>query len=710
MVDLVANSKGMSEEELQARKHDLKREQKRQRKDFDALTKQLADQAEKNVTPEVECQQTYKRLALKEKQLTELSDAMTVYTPSEKLKKKYAEEAKMAALQARQFKDDVLRKMQAEFEQRKREEKEKEEARKRKLEEHYKKLQQDLEEEHHREEQKLREREEEKQRLQRRQLEERQRNQADEIARGSASEEEKQRLLREHTMNMERLEENLVEEQNRSKAALAAKLEARKKKKGDAAMAKLGKDKQLEEDAEHRKNLALKEQENALMGANSTNKTETSDVLIGELPTNAVRPGTKAGLNLSAQSSRSGAPGMASTGNAEQDWVNLLMASPFFNQINDLENMLEKSDMTGEPTRPLVKGANYSHPYIDVKDAQWMCAGDLVPVDSAQISPSQYVVYRFGVFVIRLLHQQIGTPDVTLLLASNLPPNNYDRNAFRNSVFYEYSKNLLFVRRERMDSIGEFVVLILHAVSHIHVGEMTDDGNAHFLRMFYKCLKVVCQDMFFSRSKQSPVSQSVIGPQWTNNRAALEQALAPLAKKTDDKINVIGELVDMKVDGPSRNDFSKERMGQRLYGSENLTSNARLRQYLASKGGYMASSDFIATRMAELKGSAAPSTPRSSLHKRVPPPMHTPRDVVGKQLSELHTKSDSLNEELAEVLKIEAALREGLRQMDGDVSQRDSVQSVSEQLEKQMLRKNDLLKQIASIESDITKKEKEAKK
>lgn len=53
-------------------------------------------------------------------------------------------------------------------------------------------------------------------------------------------------------------------------------------------------------------------------------------------------------------------------------------------------------------------------------------------------------------------------------------------------MYYEHARNILFVRKERMDSIGEFVVLILHAVSHIHVNEMTDDGNAHFLRQFYK--------------------------------------------------------------------------------------------------------------------------------------------------------------------------------------------------------------------------------
>ena len=57
-------------------------------------------------------------------------------------------------------------------------------------------------------------------------------------------------------------------------------------------------------------------------------------------------------------------------------------------------------------------GANYSNAYIDVKDAQWLCSGDLSPVDINNISASQFVIYRFGVFIIRLLHQNIGTPEV----------------------------------------------------------------------------------------------------------------------------------------------------------------------------------------------------------------------------------------------------------------------------------------------------------
>ena len=48
----------------------------RQRKEFDKHTEQLVEQAEKDIKPKMETEQTYKRLELKERQLGELSDAM----------------------------------------------------------------------------------------------------------------------------------------------------------------------------------------------------------------------------------------------------------------------------------------------------------------------------------------------------------------------------------------------------------------------------------------------------------------------------------------------------------------------------------------------------------------------------------------------------------------------------------------------------------
>ena len=172
-------------------------------------------------------------------------------------------------------------------------------------------------------------------------------------------------------------------------------------------------------------------------------------------------------------------------GISEQDWVSMLIGSPIFDSVNEIENMLKNNIGEGG-----VAGAKGGRPYIDIKDAQWLCRGDLVPVDINELSPANFVVYRFGVFITQMLQKAMDTPEVTLLLASNLPPNNYDRNAFRSSFFYEHARRVLFVRQERLESVGDFLVVIMHALSHIKVDDLVDDQNPLFLREFYKVSRV----------------------------------------------------------------------------------------------------------------------------------------------------------------------------------------------------------------------------
>ena len=50
---------------------------------------------------------------------------------------------------------------------------------------------------------------------------------------------------------------------------------------------------------------------------------------------------------------------------------------------------------------------------------------------------------------------------------------------------------MLYIRQERMDSVGDFIVLLIHCLAHIKVGDLTDDGNVLFLRAFYK-VSTVC--------------------------------------------------------------------------------------------------------------------------------------------------------------------------------------------------------------------------
>jgi len=70
----------------------------------------------------------------------------------------------------------------------------------------------------------------------------------------------------------------------------------------------------------------------------------------------------------------------------------------------------------------------------------------------------------------------------------------------------------------------------------------------------------------------------VIGQQPTNSRAALEQALAPLAKKSDERTNVVGELVDMKVEAPGRPEFSPQ--VHNIPEFDRFTKNPQIRTYV----------------------------------------------------------------------------------------------------------------------------------
>lgn len=165
---------------------------------------------------------------------------------------------------------------------------------------------------------------------------------------------------------------------------------------------------------------------------------------------------------------------------SEQDLSNLLMSTSLFNQLSEIESIVKLRGAAAGST------AQVTGPYIDLRDAQWVCSGDLVAVDIEKLRPANFVVYRFGVFVNNLLQARNNMPEVTILVASNLPPNNYTRNCFRNSFYYEHATKILFIREERMETVGEFVLVVVHCLSHVKVDDLTNDYNPDFLREFYK--------------------------------------------------------------------------------------------------------------------------------------------------------------------------------------------------------------------------------
>ena len=87
---------------------------------------------------------------------------------------------------------------------------------------------------------------------------------------------------------------------------------------------------------------------------------------------------------------------------------------------------------------------------------------------------------------------------VKIEIAQNIPSNNYIENAFRSSFFYKRSSRTLFIRSERLKSIGDFVMVVIHCVSHISVNQLEKDSDPYFLRSFYKVCYYIYFYVFFS--------------------------------------------------------------------------------------------------------------------------------------------------------------------------------------------------------------------
>ncbi|KAE8295318.1 hypothetical protein D5F01_LYC06244 [Larimichthys crocea] len=161
----------------------------------------------------------------------------------------------------------------------------------------------------------------------------------------------------------------------------------------------------------------------------------------------------------------------------EEEWSKLLELSPLFQLLKGVQQQLKDwacgaGLLRGELTD---KGKSF----MDVLDAQWECEGELIPLDPAVLNPREFLVYQHGIFLMHTLNN-------LKLIAASLPNNNYSNNAFRNSFFYQEAEETLFVRRQRLQSVGGFSLLLLHCLSHVKINNMSSDSSPAFQRLFFK--------------------------------------------------------------------------------------------------------------------------------------------------------------------------------------------------------------------------------
>ncbi|CAB1347519.1 unnamed protein product, partial [Coregonus sp. 'balchen'] len=139
----------------------------------------------------------------------------------------------------------------------------------------------------------------------------------------------------------------------------------------------------------------------------------------------------------------------------EEEWDKLLELSPLFQLLKGVERKLRGLARDAGLLRGELDGRGTS--FIDYLDAQWECEGELRLLDPDSLNPREFLVYQHGLFLLQTLH--------TLKLEA---------------------EQTVFVRRQRLQSVGGFSLLLLHCLSHIAVGDMSVDSSPTFQRAFFK--------------------------------------------------------------------------------------------------------------------------------------------------------------------------------------------------------------------------------
>ncbi|XP_047191720.1 uncharacterized protein si:dkey-103g5.4 isoform X2 [Scophthalmus maximus] len=189
----------------------------------------------------------------------------------------------------------------------------------------------------------------------------------------------------------------------------------------------------------------------------------------------------------------------------EEEWTKLLELSPLFQLLKVVELQLKDWACGAGLLRGELTDRGTS--FVDILDAQWECEGELIPLDPSVLNPREFLVYQHGLFLMQTLHSLKLTPVISLQIAASLPNNNFLNNAFRNSFFYQEAEEMLFVRRQRLQSVGGFSLLLLHCLSHVKIKDMSSDSSPAFQRIFFKVLQACLGELFHVRLGMHPLGQ-----------------------------------------------------------------------------------------------------------------------------------------------------------------------------------------------------------
>ncbi len=397
--------------------------------------------------------------------------------------------------------------------------------------------------------------------------------------------EEQQKLIESHTKDTHRLINKMDAERLRVEADLQDRIrrkrEAKRQAKGQEMTGELlRKRKQREEierlelqklaeEEKHRLEAIQKSMEEELAATEDEDKEEEEE---GEEEEEEEEEGAE----------EDGGPLKFGLPLSEEQLTSVLLSTPLYHKLEQIRILLQNQPL-GRP------GLSEPAPeaYIDPKDAAWVHDAVLHPVDVTMIPVRAFIVYKFGCCVVNSLITHCNHKPVSLLLADKIPPNRQlTQNAFRNSFAYDSHNKIVYMRLERLESVGEFILVLVHTLSHIKVGRFSSDSDPCFVREFYNSLSVCCSELFFSRYRHSsilsPIAESGEGD-GTRNPVKILESLFGSAHGVAEKLSIIDKVLDTRVMmGIDLNgaEFSHKNIMQRLARYSEFRIGTRLRAFL----------------------------------------------------------------------------------------------------------------------------------
>ena len=651
---LMEEASTLSPEIISMKLDEMKKRHLKELDSFDSETEVLIQQKCSEVESEKAVEFAHQLLCLKEEQLLELSKTLQEMTGDEEAAARYAAQAESLAADAHDHRARVTRETEEKMQALKEEKLLKEQQIKEKMAAELSSLERELQEEERRH--KLREQEEEKKHdlLARRKLTELERDLNKEIR--DAGEAEKDAILAKYNQDVKKISDLMGSEKDKSRNKLKEQLEARRNKRKAGALRKLeekesGKLRELDEELRENKSGVLMD------GAKSLHKAASSAYIAPPAPTQSDDQ---------------------EEGTANTALQQLFEGTDIFKQLTSIEEMLGLKAANALH----VTGMDKARPYLDIRDAQWSNSEKLKPADITKLAPTNFVIYRFGLFLSRMLKTRLEFPDVSVLLADSLPHNNYTKNAYRHSYYYEEGSNILFVRKERTESVGEFSLVIAHALAHLRIADLRDDSHPFFLRHFHRALRLICTDLFFGRASAGVLP--AVTPS-SSDDVTWEHALS-LGRSAREKHEVVADLVDLRVREPTQLNFTSHELISRLSAAKDSNLREDLVRMVTCRE-LESTTRFLEARVEKINNQPAGSC-------KISRPLQSYEDLAGFRRARLGLQIDQLS---GEVLENAKKTRETDQQLGNDEAKEERIENL------ELVRKS-IANRISLLSSELQKK------